>query len=57
MSAVRGNDDRFEITPIIRYVVNAGFLESMLAEYTRLALDAGLTVTDLPDTEEMNEGD
>ena len=57
LSAVRGNDDRFEITPIIRYVVNAGFLESMLAEYTRMALDAGLTVTDLPDTEEMNEGD
>lgn len=57
LSAVRGSDDRFEITPIIRYVVNAGFLESMLAEYTRLALAAGLTATDLPDTEEMNGGD
>lgn len=57
LSAVRGSDDRFEITPIIRYVVNAGFLETMLAEYTRLALAAGLTATDLPDTEEMNGGD
>ena len=57
LSPVRGSDDRFEITPVIRYVVNAGFLERMLAEYTRLALDAALTATDLPGTEAMNGGD
>ena len=57
LSVVRGSEDRFEITPIIRYVVNADFLESLLTEYKRLALDAGLTTTDVSDTEELNEGD
>lgn len=42
VSSVRGSEDRYEITPIIRYVVNAEFLESMLADYKRLAIDAGL---------------
>lgn len=37
LSTIRGTDDRYEITPIIRYVVSASFLESMLAEYTLLA--------------------
>jgi len=37
ISAVRGSDERFEITPIIRYVVNAEFLENMLEEYTQLS--------------------
>ncbi len=37
LSTVRGSMDRFEITPVIRYVVSAEFLESMLAEYTRIA--------------------
>jgi hypothetical protein len=37
LSTIRGADDRYEITPIIRYVVSASFLESMLAEYTLLA--------------------
>lgn len=37
LSTIRGEDDRYEVTPIIRYVVNAGFLENMLAEYTALA--------------------
>lgn len=41
LSSVRGSDDRYEITPIIRYVVNAEFLESMLLEYKKLASDAG----------------
>jgi hypothetical protein len=40
LSSVRGSDDRYEITPIIRYVVNAEFLESMLLEYKKLAFDA-----------------
>jgi hypothetical protein len=42
VSSVRGSEDRYEITPIIRYVVNAEFLESMLADYKQLAIDAGL---------------
>nr|WP_320190452.1 DUF4194 domain-containing protein [uncultured Desulfobacter sp.] len=37
LNTVRGSEDRFEITPVIRYVVSAQFLESMLKEYTRLA--------------------
>lgn len=41
LAAVRGEDDRFEITPVIRYVVNAAFLEQMLGEYIRLAERAG----------------
>lgn len=41
LAAVRGEDDRYEITPVIRYVVNAAFLEQMLDEYTRLAERAG----------------
>ena len=36
LSPVRGDDGRFEITPVIRYVVNAEFLEQMLAEYQAL---------------------
>jgi hypothetical protein len=40
LSTVRGSLERFEITPIIRYVVSAEFLESMLKEYERLALEA-----------------
>lgn len=56
LSSVRGSDDRFEITPIIRYVVNAEFLESMLAEYKQLALDAGLN-TELPGNVEIEHGE
>lgn len=37
LATVRGCDDRFEITPIIRYIVNAAFLESMLQEYQKLS--------------------
>lgn len=44
LSAIRGSDDRYEITPIIRYVVDAAFLESMLAEYLRLAEDLEITI-------------
>ncbi|HGS7893544.1 DUF4194 domain-containing protein [Pseudomonas aeruginosa] len=40
ISAVRGDDERFEITSVIRYVVNADFLERLLKEYERLAGDA-----------------
>ncbi|WP_250657084.1 DUF4194 domain-containing protein [Alkalimarinus coralli] len=37
LSTIRGVEDRYEITPIIRYVVSASFLESMLEEYRALA--------------------
>ncbi len=56
LSSVRGSDDRFEITPIIRYVVNAEFLESMLAEYKQLAIDAGFN-TELPGNVEIEHGE
>lgn len=42
LSPVRGSDDRFEITPVIRYVVNAEFLESMLNEYLKIARENGV---------------
>ncbi|PIE20724.1 MAG: hypothetical protein CSA61_00745 [Neptuniibacter caesariensis] len=37
LSTIRGAEDRYEITPIIRYVVSASFLESVLEEYRVLA--------------------
>ncbi len=44
LAAARGAEDRYEITPIIRYVVDAAFLESMLNEYLRLAEEENLEV-------------
>jgi len=43
LSSVRGSDDRFEITPVIRYVVNAERLENILDEYRRLAKENGIS--------------
>ncbi|MGD7037126.1 DUF4194 domain-containing protein [Methylotuvimicrobium buryatense] len=43
LAAVRGDEERFEITPVIRYVVNAAFLEQMLEEYLKLATGASLS--------------
>jgi hypothetical protein len=37
LASIRGSEDRYEITPVIRYVVNAEFLESLLTEYQTLA--------------------
>lgn len=37
LSTIQGSEDRYEITPIIRYVVSASFLESILLEYEKLA--------------------
>ncbi len=39
LGSVRGEEDRFEITPVIRYVVSAAFLEQLLGEYRKLASD------------------
>ena len=36
LAAVRGEEGRLEVTPVIRYVVNAEYLEKMLAEYRDL---------------------
>ena len=44
LSSVRGSDDRYEITPIIRYVVNAEFLENLLSEYHRLASESNAQI-------------
>ena len=37
LGVVRGSEERFEISPLIRYVVSAEFLQHMLNEYRRLA--------------------
>jgi hypothetical protein len=37
LGVVRGSDERFEISPLIRYVVSAEFLQHMLNEYRQLA--------------------
>lgn len=44
LTAIRGSDDRYEITPIIRYVVDAAFLESMLEDYLRLAREEQIPI-------------
>ena len=49
ISLLRGSGDRFEITPMIRYVVNAQFLEQMLETYQALAREAGLTTDEKSD--------
>lgn len=58
LSTIRGAEDRYEITPIIRYVVSASFLESMLAEYTLLAQqteDASVQTTPVNNGEGVGE--
>lgn len=55
LAAVRGDDARFEITPIIRYVVNAEFLERLLAEYQRLAEEGGLANEGRPKRQQPEE--
>jgi len=40
ITLVHGSQDRYEITPIIRYVVNAELLENLLEEYIQLAQEA-----------------
>ena len=45
LSNITGSEDRYEITPLIRYVVSANFLESMLSEYESLAYEHNKTET------------
>ncbi len=40
----RGEDNRFEITPVIRFVVNAELLQRLLGEYQALADATGITL-------------
>jgi hypothetical protein len=40
LNAVRGEDERVEISPVIRYVVNTEYLEHLIQEYRRLAEEA-----------------
>lgn len=54
LSSVRGSDDRFEITPVIRYVVNAECLENILDEYRRLAKEHGISATDMNASSDSN---
>lgn len=51
LTMVRGSNDRLEITPVIRYVVNAEFLEKMLDEYQGLAAEAGLNINSQSDNQ------
>lgn len=53
---VRGSRDRYEITPVIRYVVNAEFLEQMLGEYQRIAAENNIA-EDSETGRAMNGGD
>jgi hypothetical protein len=41
LARVRGDEERFEITPVIRYVVNAEVLEHLLGQYRALLEQAG----------------
>ena len=40
LTAARGEEGRYQITPLIRYVVNPDFLDRMIAEYKQLAQTA-----------------
>ena len=53
LTKVRGSNDRLEITPVIRYVVNAEFLEKMLEEYQGLADEARVNMSS-PDEATLN---
>ncbi|MFV1983355.1 MAG: DUF4194 domain-containing protein [Thiohalomonadales bacterium] len=55
--SVPGDDERFEITPVIRYVVNAEFLEKLLAEYSQLAGQAGTASNEEPQAEAPHENE
>lgn len=54
LAAARGSENRYEITPVIRYVVDAAFLESMLEEYLRLAHEANIEVDPKPGSDPVS---
>ena len=52
LALIRADDERYEITPLIRYVVNAEFLENQLSEYQKIAAQH-----DLPTSNSLDQGD
>lgn len=57
LNAARGEEDRVEISPVIRYVVNAEMLEQLLREYQRLAEEQGADTDEALNEEQASEGD
>lgn len=55
VQSIRNSDERFEITPMIRYVVNADFLQSMLNEYEQLLQKNQESTSDLKQVEEKKK--
>ncbi|TGD72217.1 DUF4194 domain-containing protein [Mangrovimicrobium sediminis] len=51
---VRGDDDAFQITPVLRYVVTASEMEHIIEQLKKLAIDRGL---DLVAGQDIVEGD
>ncbi len=51
LAAMPGEEERLETNPAIRYLVNAAFLELMLAEYRQLAERAGAGAPQEPEDE------
>jgi hypothetical protein len=49
LQGIPGDDERFEITPVIRYVVSAEFLEQMLGEYQAMVEQADMEIEVLTD--------
>ena len=55
---IRGSKDRYEITPVIRYVVSAEFLENMLDEYLRIAAENDVDMGGgISNTDDQTRGD
>ncbi len=55
---IRGSKDRYEITPVIRYVVSAEFLENMLDEYLRIAAENDIEMSGgVSNSDELTRGD
>jgi len=46
LSSIRAEEGRYEITPVIRYVVNAAYLERLLNEYVNLANESVISNSD-----------
>lgn len=57
LNAVRGEEDRVEISPVIRYVVNADMLEHLLDEYRRLADEQNPDIIEAAAAESLSEDD
>ncbi len=56
LSSVRGEESRYEISPVIRYIVKADLLERLRQEYMRLAKEGGVSVSGDSEDEEDEDG-